>query len=214
MALAERTAGSRRTSRPSRAARRSCTATSPSDVPLEQAYSRRRVAALRQADAASRSCCSPGHTDTVPAQGNLPGRIEDGVGRRPRGQRHEGRARRDDRARPLGGEHRARATTSALLFFPREELGPAENPLPGVFERTGAGRRGAARHLPRADRQHAAARLPRQPERARRLRGTLRALRAAVARRERDRRRLRRAADRCSTPSRATSRSRACCSAR
>jgi succinyl-diaminopimelate desuccinylase len=25
----------------------------------------------------------------------------------------------------------------ALLFFPREELGPAENPLPGVFERTG-----------------------------------------------------------------------------
>jgi succinyl-diaminopimelate desuccinylase len=24
-----------------------------------------------------------------------------------------------------------------LLFFPREELGPAENPLPGVFERTG-----------------------------------------------------------------------------
>jgi succinyl-diaminopimelate desuccinylase len=25
----------------------------------------------------------------------------------------------------------------ALLFFPREELGPAENPLPGIFERTG-----------------------------------------------------------------------------
>jgi succinyl-diaminopimelate desuccinylase len=25
----------------------------------------------------------------------------------------------------------------AFLFFPREELGPAENPLPGVFERTG-----------------------------------------------------------------------------
>ena len=140
-----------------------------------------------------------GHLDTVPAQGNLPGRIEDGCGGRARRERHEGRPRRDDRARPLGRGGRSSRTTSRLLFFPREELGPAENPLPGVFEQRAARRRGRPRHLPRADRQHAPARLSRQSERARRLRRTLGALGAAVARRERDRARVRRAAAPCST---------------
>ena len=77
-----------------------------------------------------------GHTDTVPAQGNLPGRIEDGavVGLGASDMKgglavmiELGRwAAETDLAYDL-----------ALLFFPREELGPAENPLPGVFERTG-----------------------------------------------------------------------------
>jgi succinyl-diaminopimelate desuccinylase len=77
-----------------------------------------------------------GHTDTVPAQENLPGRIEDGavVGLGASDMKgglavmvelanwaHENDASHD----------------VAFLFFPREELGPAENPLPGVFERTG-----------------------------------------------------------------------------
>ena len=35
-----------------------------------------------------------GHLDTVPAQGNRPGRIEADAGARPRRQRHEGRATR------------------------------------------------------------------------------------------------------------------------
>ncbi|HXK14932.1 MAG TPA: succinyl-diaminopimelate desuccinylase [Gaiellaceae bacterium] len=77
-----------------------------------------------------------GHTDTVPAQGNLPGRIEDGavVGLGASDMKgglavmiELGRwAAETELAYDLG-----------LLFFPREELGPAENPLPGVFERTG-----------------------------------------------------------------------------
>ncbi|HEX7626998.1 MAG TPA: succinyl-diaminopimelate desuccinylase [Gaiellaceae bacterium] len=77
-----------------------------------------------------------GHTDTVPAQGNLPGRIEDGwvagLGA-------------SDMKGGLGvmielgcwAAETELAYDLALLFFPREELGPSENPLPGVFERSG-----------------------------------------------------------------------------
>ncbi|HVV57935.1 MAG TPA: succinyl-diaminopimelate desuccinylase [Gaiellaceae bacterium] len=75
-----------------------------------------------------------GHTDTVPAQGNLPGRIDGGavVG-----------LGASDMKGGLGvmielGRWAAETELAydlALLFFPREELGPAENPLPGVFER-------------------------------------------------------------------------------
>jgi succinyl-diaminopimelate desuccinylase len=74
-----------------------------------------------------------GHTDTVPAQGNLPGRLEDGavVG-----------LGASDMKGGLGvmielGRWASETDLTydlALLFFPREELGPTENPLPGVFE--------------------------------------------------------------------------------
>jgi succinyl-diaminopimelate desuccinylase len=77
-----------------------------------------------------------GHTDTVPAQANLPGRIEDGavVGL--------GASDMKGGLAVMAELGRWAAETElaydlALLFFPREELGPAENPLPGVFERTG-----------------------------------------------------------------------------
>jgi succinyl-diaminopimelate desuccinylase len=76
-----------------------------------------------------------GHTDTVPAQDNLPGRIDGGsvVGLGASDMKG-GLAVMVDLARWA-------ATTSlsydlAFLFFPREELGPDENPLPGVFERS------------------------------------------------------------------------------
>src|SRR6266516_8026594 len=75
-----------------------------------------------------------GHVDTVPAQDNLPGRIEDGavVGLGASDMKgglavmiELGRwAAETELAHDLG-----------LLFFPREELGPAANPLPEVFER-------------------------------------------------------------------------------
>lgn len=77
-----------------------------------------------------------GHTDTVPAQGNLPGRIEDGwvVGLGASDMK-------GGLAVMIELGHWAAETELdydlALLFFPREELGPAENPLPGVFEHTG-----------------------------------------------------------------------------
>jgi succinyl-diaminopimelate desuccinylase len=74
-----------------------------------------------------------GHTDTVPAQSNLPGRLAGGS--------VVGLGASDMK----GGlavmvELANWAVTAqlaydlAVLFFPREELGPAENPLPGVFE--------------------------------------------------------------------------------
>jgi succinyl-diaminopimelate desuccinylase len=76
-----------------------------------------------------------GHTDTVPAQGNLPGRIEDGA--------VVGLGASDMKgglAVMIELAHWA-ATAQldydlALLFFPREELGPDDNPLPRLFEHT------------------------------------------------------------------------------
>jgi succinyl-diaminopimelate desuccinylase len=76
-----------------------------------------------------------GHTDTVPEQGNVPGRIEDGF--------VVGLGASDMK----GGvavmlelaEWAASAELAydvAFLFFPREELGPEANPLPELFERT------------------------------------------------------------------------------
>src|SRR6478735_666724 len=76
-----------------------------------------------------------GHTDTVPAQDNLPGRIENGA--------VVGLGASDMKgglAVMIELAHWAAeaelAYDLALLFFPREELGPAENPLPSVFEQT------------------------------------------------------------------------------
>jgi succinyl-diaminopimelate desuccinylase len=76
-----------------------------------------------------------GHLDTVPAQGNLPGRVEDGavVGLGASDMKG-GLAVMIELGRWAAGLDLA--YDLALLFFPREELGPAENPLPGVFERT------------------------------------------------------------------------------
>jgi succinyl-diaminopimelate desuccinylase len=76
-----------------------------------------------------------GHTDTVPEQGNLPGRIEDGA--------VHGLGASDMKGGLAVMIELARwaAETElvydlALLFFPREELGPEENPLPALFEAT------------------------------------------------------------------------------
>jgi len=75
-----------------------------------------------------------GHLDTVPAQGNLPGRIEDGavVGLGASDMKG-GLAVMVELGR-LAAETEL-AYDLALLFFPREELGPEQNPLPAVFER-------------------------------------------------------------------------------
>jgi len=80
-----------------------------------------------------------GHTDTVPSQSNLPGRIEDGavVGLGASDMKG-GLAVMVELGRwfaELSAAETELAYDLALLFFPREELGPAENPLPDVFER-------------------------------------------------------------------------------
>ena len=106
-----------------------------SAVPLDQAYSDGESVLFAKREGKPLVLLA-GHTDTVPAQGNLPGRIEDGavVG-----------LGASDMKGGLAvmielGRWAAKTELAydlALLFFPREELGPAENPLPGVFERTG-----------------------------------------------------------------------------
>jgi succinyl-diaminopimelate desuccinylase len=76
-----------------------------------------------------------GHTDTVPAQDNLPGRIEDGA--------VHGLGATDMKGGLAVMIELARwaaetelAYDLGLLFFPREELGPADNPLPAIFAAT------------------------------------------------------------------------------
>jgi succinyl-diaminopimelate desuccinylase len=76
-----------------------------------------------------------GHTDTVPAQGNIPGRIEDGsVHGLGSTDMKGGLAVMIELARWAADSDLA--YDLALLFFPREELGPDDNPLPGVFAAT------------------------------------------------------------------------------
>src|SRR6266581_1290796 len=77
-----------------------------------------------------------GHTDTVPAQGNIPGRIEDGAVHGLGASDMKGGLAVMIELGRWAAEVEL-AYDLGLLFFPREELGPAENPLPGVFERTG-----------------------------------------------------------------------------
>jgi succinyl-diaminopimelate desuccinylase len=76
-----------------------------------------------------------GHTDTVPAQGNIPGRIEDGhvVGLGASDMKGGVAVMLELADWAASAEL---AYDVAFLFFPREELGPEANPLPGVFERT------------------------------------------------------------------------------
>src|SRR5262245_8608162 len=76
-----------------------------------------------------------GHTDTVPAQGNIPGRIEGGaVHGLGSTDMKGGLATMIELA--AFAEHNDLAYDLGLLFFPREEVGPDQNPLPGVFEAT------------------------------------------------------------------------------
>jgi succinyl-diaminopimelate desuccinylase len=75
-----------------------------------------------------------GHSDTVPAQGNLPGRLEDGwVTGLGASDMKGGLAVMIELA--AWAADTELAYDVAFLFFPREELGPAENPLPALFER-------------------------------------------------------------------------------
>jgi succinyl-diaminopimelate desuccinylase len=78
-----------------------------------------------------------GHTDTVPPQGNLPGRLENGA--------VHGLGASDMKGGlavmiELGrwAQHTELAFDLGLLFFPREEVGPEFNPLPRLFGATPA----------------------------------------------------------------------------
>src|SRR3954462_5980359 len=111
-----------------------------SQLPLEAIWSTNDVLFATSRRAAGRPLVLlAGHVDTVPAQGNLPGRIEDGavIGLGASDMKG-GLAVMLELARwvaSVGAAETELAYDLGLLFFPREELGPAENPLPAVFER-------------------------------------------------------------------------------
>jgi succinyl-diaminopimelate desuccinylase len=78
-----------------------------------------------------------GHVDTVPAQGNLPGRIADGgVHGLGASDMKGGVAVAIEVARELDAERPPTPYDLALLIFEREELPPEANPLPALFERS------------------------------------------------------------------------------
>jgi succinyl-diaminopimelate desuccinylase len=71
-----------------------------------------------------------GHLDTVPAQGNIPGRLEDGVVHGlGASDMKAGLAVMIELARSLGESD----LDAAFLFFVREELAAGESPLPSFF---------------------------------------------------------------------------------
>jgi succinyl-diaminopimelate desuccinylase len=76
-----------------------------------------------------------GHLDTVPAQDNLPGRVEDGwvVGLGAADMKG-GLAVMIELARWLAEERPETVVDPGFLFFPREEIGSDWNPLPGLFD--------------------------------------------------------------------------------
>ena len=75
-----------------------------------------------------------GHLDTVPAQGNLPGRIADGfVHGLGASDMKGGLAVMVELVRRLAEASAAPALDVGLLFFPREELPAEESALPGFF---------------------------------------------------------------------------------
>ena len=192
------------------------------DIPSEsrdEAELAEHVAAPRAARAAStttasaaasrrapggRSSLFAGHLDTVPAQGNLPGRIEDGaVHGLGASDMKGGLAVMIELAR-WAARRRARARPRRFLFFPREELRRRE-PAAGLFAAAPSStrRRSSSCWSRRTTRS---SRLPRQRQRARRFRRA-RALRAAVAGVNAIARRRRGARARRWRSSRATSRS-------
>jgi succinyl-diaminopimelate desuccinylase len=78
-----------------------------------------------------------GHVDTVPGQGNLPGRIADGaVHGLGASDMKGGVAVALEVARELDAERPPTPFDVALLVFEREELPPEANPLPELFERS------------------------------------------------------------------------------
>lgn len=74
-----------------------------------------------------------GHLDTVPAQGNIPGRIENGAVIGLGASDMKGGLAVMIELAQWSVDAQLRYDV-AFLFFPREELGPAHNPLPRVFE--------------------------------------------------------------------------------
>lgn len=103
-------------------------------VPLPAAYSTQDALLFVTERTTRPLVLLAGHLDTVPAQGNLPGRIEDGwvVGLGASDMKG-GLAVMIELARWIGTDQPALACDVGFLFFVREELAADESALPRVF---------------------------------------------------------------------------------
>ena len=103
-------------------------------VPLDARLRRRRVAALpaRAGEPAARPLRGAHRHRAGAREPARPDRRRRGA--RARRDRHEGRARGDDRACALGGRGGELAHDPAFLFFPREEIAVEHSPLPRLFD--------------------------------------------------------------------------------
>ena len=177
------------------------------NVPLETAFSTTARSVLyAKREPGSRSSCSRATPTPFRPRGTCPGRIEDGwVAGLGATDMKGGLAVMIELAH--WAAEAELAYDLALLFFPREELGPAENPLPRVFEHTGlVDEAQLVICLEPTDNTLQLGCLGNLNARVV-FEGRSRALGAAVARRQRDRARARRACRRAARASRATSRS-------
>ena len=103
-------------------------------VPLPLAYREGETLLYATARTGRPLVVLAGHLDTVPAQGNIPGRLEDGrvhgVGA---SDMKGGVAVMIELARWAAGGAEL-AVDLAFLFFPREEISVEESPLPALFD--------------------------------------------------------------------------------
>ena len=104
-------------------------------VPLPLAHRQDSTLLFATARTGSPLVVLAGHLDTVPENGNLPGRIENsavhGLGA---SDMKGGLAVMIELARWVSGARPARAVDLAFLFFPREELPAGQSALPDVLE--------------------------------------------------------------------------------
>jgi succinyl-diaminopimelate desuccinylase len=103
-------------------------------VPLDLAHRDGSTLLYRTGDGDRPLVLLAGHLDTVPENGNLPGRIEDGaVHGLGASDMKGGLAVMIELARWIDAERPGLEVDLALLFFPREELPATESALPSVF---------------------------------------------------------------------------------
>ncbi len=104
------------------------------DGPLELVHRQKETLLFETPRAGRPYVLLAGHLDTVPAQGNIPGRVEAGaVHGLGASDMKGGVAVLVELARWLAEERPALAVDIGLLFFPREELPPEDSALPGLF---------------------------------------------------------------------------------
>jgi succinyl-diaminopimelate desuccinylase len=103
-------------------------------VPLPLAYREGETLLYATARSGRPLVVLAGHLDTVPAQGNIPGRIDDGVVHGLGASDMKGGVAVMIELARWAAEDPERDADLAFVFFPREEISVEESPLPALFD--------------------------------------------------------------------------------